>query len=74
MSHKNFIKVDNDLYNLRYVKKINCDDNECRITIANTDSASGYSSLSDREYRFGKDTRQYIQLRSYYDSISIYHK
>lgn len=47
---KSFIKIDNTIYNLKYVKMIKCTDTECDLTMANTKAghgASGYRSISE---------------------------
>ena len=48
MSQKTeFIRIRNTLYNLRYVKEISCDDNMCKLTMANTQNGyAGYVKAS----------------------------
>lgn len=38
---RKFIKVRNTLYNIKYIKEMKCDDNECTFVMANTNSANG---------------------------------
>jgi hypothetical protein len=70
-----FLKVNNTLYNMRYVKTIECNDQVCKVVFANTEntyfSSEGTSYPNrDKGYECNKDKRPecYKKLRKFVDS------
>ena len=56
-----FIKAGINYYNEKYVKEIQCTENTCCLTIANTRKSSNNSN-DDRLICFHSDTKEYKDL------------
>lgn len=74
MSNTEFIKIRNTLYNLQFIKQIQCDENECTIIVANTESGCGGAySLTEKfkdttlKCHRGKSPDCYEKLVKYID-------
>ena len=66
-----FLKLDNELFNIDYIKYIKCDDDNCLMTIVNTKSGSSIKSFphTDNSYRCNKYTSPtcYYRLKEFID-------
>jgi len=51
-----FIELDNKLFNVKYIKEVQCNDNYCVMTIANTYTGRSDYPFRDATYHYNKDT------------------
>lgn len=72
-----FLKVGPDIYNIRWIKKIWCTNDECEIKVANTrskrDKTDHYeSSYNDEIVSVLKknDNEGYMRVKKFYDKIT----
>ena len=67
-----FIKLENESYNIDYVKYIKCNDNHCWMALVNTKSGSSYkyAPYTDSIHKYSKDTSpaNYYKLREVYNN------
>jgi hypothetical protein len=59
----NFIKVDDEYHNLKYIKEIKCDYARCHMTIANTEIPFKDRAKSDITQSYCYGSRGYTDLK-----------